>query len=56
MDLEARLVRRYHQLVRSHMVTSDLLSSGVKSSLESNEAFSQTQAEASDELPLNSAH
>ena len=44
MDLEARLVRRYHQLVRSHMVTSDLLSPGVKSSLKSNKAFSQTQA------------
>ncbi len=25
MDLEPRLVRRYHQLVRSHMMTSDLL-------------------------------
>ena len=44
MDLEPRLVRRYHQLVRSHMMTSDLLSSGVKSSLRSNNAFSQTQA------------
>ena len=28
MDLDARLVRRYHQLVRSHMITSDLLSPG----------------------------
>lgn len=44
MDLERRLQRRYHQLVRSHMVTSDLLSAGVKSSLKSNKAFSQTQA------------
>jgi hypothetical protein len=44
MDLEPRLVRRYHQLVRSHKMTSDLLNSGVKSSLISNKAFSQTQA------------
>jgi hypothetical protein len=44
MDLEERLVRRYHQLVRSHMITSDLLSAGVKSSLKSNKAFNQTQA------------
>lgn len=44
MDLEARLIRRYHQLVRSHMITSDLLSPGVKSSLKNKEAFSQTQA------------
>lgn len=43
MDLEPRLVRRYHQLVRSHMIKSDLLSPGVKSSLKSNQAFSQTQ-------------
>lgn len=43
MDLEPRLVRRYHPLVRSHMVTSDLLSPGVKSSLKGNKAFSQTQ-------------
>lgn len=44
MDLDKRLVRRYHQLVRSHMSTSDLLSPGVKSSLQSTKAFSQTQA------------
>ena len=44
MDLDIRLIRRYHQLVRSHMLTSDLLSAGVKSSLKSNTAFSQTQA------------
>jgi hypothetical protein len=44
MDLERRLKCRYHQLVRSHMVTSDLLSAGVKSNLKSNKAFSQTQA------------
>ena len=44
MDLEPRLIRRYHQLVRSHMMTSNLLSSGVKNSLKSNMAFSQTQA------------
>lgn len=44
MDLEVRLKRRYHQLVRSHMIQSDILSSGVKSSLKSNKAFSQTQA------------
>ena len=44
MDLEVRLTRRYQQLVRSHMVTSDLLSPGVKSSLKSNKAFSETQA------------
>lgn len=44
MELEPRLERRYHQLVRSHMVMSDLLSPGVKSSLRSKEAFSQTQA------------
>lgn len=44
MELEARLIRHYHQLVRSHMVKSDLLSPGVKSSLKSNKAFSQTQA------------
>ena len=44
MDLERRLQRRYDQLVRSHMVSSDLLSAGVKSSLKSNKAFSRTQA------------
>lgn len=44
MDLDKRLVRRYHQLVRSPMSTSDLLSPGVKSSLHSTKAFSQTQA------------
>jgi hypothetical protein len=44
MDLDVRLKRRYEQLVRSHMITSELLSSGVKSSIKSNNAFSQTQA------------
>lgn len=44
MKLEKRLERRYHQLVRSHMVSSDFLSPGVKSSLGSNKAFSATQA------------
>ena len=42
--LEARLERRYKKLVRSHMMSSDLLSSGIKSSLDGCEAFSQTQA------------
>lgn len=44
MDLDKRLQKRYHHLVRSHMITSNLLSPGVKSSLKSNNAFSQTQA------------
>ena len=44
MVLEARLERRYKKLVRSHMMSSDLLSSGIKSSLDGCEAFSQTQA------------
>ncbi len=43
MDLEPRLVRRYQQLVRSHMLTSDFLSSGVKSTLSKHDAFNQTQ-------------
>src|SRR5690348_5255783 len=44
MDLEVRLVRRYNHLVRSHMISSDLLSPGVKSTLKGNKAFNQTQA------------
>jgi hypothetical protein len=44
MDLETRLESRYKKLVRSHMMMSDLLSNGVKSTLDTSEAFSQTQA------------
>ncbi len=44
MDLESRLVRRYHQLVKSHMSINNLLTAGIKSTLEGNEAFNQTQA------------
>jgi len=44
MDLDLRLIKRHTQLVRSHMIQSDLLSSGTKSSLKSNAAFSETQA------------
>ncbi len=43
MDLERRLEKRYNKLVRSHMSTSDLLSPGVKASLGSHKAFSETQ-------------
>jgi hypothetical protein len=43
MDLEPRLVKRYEQLVRSHMVNSDFLSAGVKSTLNKNAAFAETQ-------------
>lgn len=43
MDLDPRLVRRYQQLVRSHLLTSDLLSSGVKIALSKHDAFNQTQ-------------
>ena len=44
MDLDSRLVKRYDKLVRSHMMNSDFLSSGVKSALHSTDSFSQTQA------------
>lgn len=44
MDLELRLAKRYEKLVRSHMVSSEMLSSGVKSTLSRSEAFAQTQA------------
>ncbi|MDP1723239.1 MAG: transposase, partial [Alphaproteobacteria bacterium] len=44
MDLESRLVRCYHQLVKSHMSINNLLTAGIKSTLEGNEAFNQTQA------------
>ena len=44
MDLEPRLIKRYQQLVRSHMLTSDFLSSGIKSALSKHDAFNQTQA------------
>ena len=43
MNLETRLESRYKKLVRSHMM-SDLLSNGVKSTLDTSDAFSQTQA------------
>ena len=44
MDLDKRLVRRYNQLVKSHMKMSTLLTPGVRSTLEGSEAFTQTQA------------
>lgn len=44
MDLELRHKRRYEQLVRSHMIKSDELSAGVKSSLKSTQSFNETQA------------
>ncbi|WP_188883505.1 transposase, partial [Alicyclobacillus cellulosilyticus] len=44
MDLELRHKKRYEQLVRSHMITSDMLSAGVKSSLKSRQSFNETQA------------
>ena len=44
MDLELRLKRRYDQLVRSHMIKSDMLSAGVKSGLKSTQSFNETQA------------
>lgn len=44
MDLDPRLIRRYHKLVKSHMKPNNLLSAGVKGNLESNDLFTQTQA------------
>jgi hypothetical protein len=44
MDLDARLVKRYHSLVKSHIKAADVLSTGVKSTLADSEAFNQTQA------------
>lgn len=44
IDLEARLVKRYDKLVRSHMTTNDFLTSGIKSTLSDQGAFAQTQA------------
>lgn len=44
MDMEPRLVKRYHQLVKSHMKQNNLLSPGIKQTLSSSSAFSQTQA------------
>lgn len=43
MALEKRLERRYQQLVRSHMSSSNFLSAGIKSTLKSSYAFAQTQ-------------
>jgi len=42
--MEARLEKRYEQLVRSHMNTHTEISAGVKSCLSKETAFSQTQA------------
>lgn len=44
MDLEPRLIKRYHKLVRSHMSSSDLLSPGIRSTLSEHDSFSQVQA------------
>lgn len=42
--MEARLQKRYEQLVRAHMHSNNALAAGVKSTLDNNTAFSQTQA------------
>lgn len=42
--MEPRLKKRYEQLVRAHMHSNNALAAGVKSTLDSNAAFSQTQA------------
>lgn len=44
MDLDPRLLRRYDELVKSHMKLNNMLSPGVKSLLNEHSAFSQTQA------------
>ena len=42
--MEARLIKRYDSLVKSHMNNNSTVSSGIKATLNSNIAFTQTQA------------
>ena len=42
--MDRRLEKRYQQLVRSHMHTNNKLASGIKSQLNKDAAFAQTQA------------
>jgi hypothetical protein len=43
MDIDARLLKRYQELVRSHIAHCDFLSPGIKNTLSKNKAFAQTQ-------------
>ena len=43
-NMDTRLLKRHAQLIKSHMNNNDIVSAGIKATLDSNTAFSQTQA------------